>query len=106
MNNVQRSIAAGLVLAFAAVTGCAVDPTDVIAGSGPSGGLGSPCTCGNGAADCDGAQGQCQSGLSCVKGDNDKQICTQPCAGVCPINFVCKAARVPGARLACFKAPG
>lgn len=101
---VSRSIVVtGLVLAFAAVTGCAVDPTDVIAGSGPVGGLGSPCTCSNGAADCDSAQGQCQPGLSCVKGDNDKQICTQGCP--CPLNYICKAARVPGARLACFKQP-
>jgi hypothetical protein len=104
MNTVVRNIVAGLFVALVAVVaGCAIDATDVIAGSGPSGSLGSECKCGNGQADCDGAQGQCQPGLSCVKGDNDKQVCTQGCP--CPLNYICKAARVPGARLSCFKQP-
>ncbi len=101
--NVQKSIVA-LAFACALGTACAIDPTDGIAGSrGPAGSLGSECTCPNGQADCDGNQSQCQSGLSCLRTDSGNQICTQNCP--CPLQYVCKSAGVPGARLACFKRP-
>lgn len=105
MNQALRStLICTAVAGFALVAGCAIDPTDGIAGSrGPVGSLGSECTCSNGQADCDSAQGQCQQGLSCMRTDSGKQVCTHGCP--CPLNFVCKAAGVPGARLACFKQP-
>jgi hypothetical protein len=105
MNTAARSaIFTSVVVTFALVVGCAIDPTDGIAASrGPVGSLGSECSCSNGQADCDGAQGQCQPGLSCMKTDNGNQVCTHACP--CPINYVCKAAGLPGSRLACFKQP-
>ena len=104
MNTVVRSSLVTTLALVALVAGCAIDPTDGIAGSrGPVGSLGSECSCSNGQADCDGDQGQCQQGLSCMKTDRGNQVCTQACP--CPFNYVCKAAGVPGARLACFKQP-
>ena len=105
MTSALRSILVCTVVAgLALVTGCAIDPTEGIAGSrGPVGALGSECTCSNGQADCDSAQGQCQQGLSCMRTDSGNQVCTHGCP--CPLNYVCKAAGVPGARLACFKQP-
>jgi hypothetical protein len=91
-----------LVAVFAAVTGCSLAATELPI-SGPAGSLGAACSCPNGQPDCDGDQAQCQQGLSCVKGDDGKQICTRACP--CPLNYVCKAAGLPGSRLACFKQP-
>ncbi|MBX3202334.1 MAG: hypothetical protein KF850_08460 [Labilithrix sp.] len=93
-----------IAVVSALVAGCAVDPTDGIAASrGPVGSLGASCRCSNGQPDCDGDQGQCQEGLSCMRTDSGNQVCTQACP--CPLNYICKAAGVPGARLACFKQP-
>src|SRR5688500_16056420 len=92
---------AGLVTALVAAR--AIDPTNNFAGSGGVGSLGAECTCANGQPDCDSATGQCASGLSCMRTDNGGNICTHACP--CPLNYVCKAAGVPGARLACFKQP-
>ena len=99
---VRSSIASLFVFAVALVSGCAIDPTEGIAASrGPVGSLGAECHCSTGQADCDGDQGQCQEGLSCMRTDSGKQVCTHACP--CPLNYVCKAAGVPGARHACFK---
>ncbi len=84
--------------------GCAVDPTSGISASrGPVGSLGAECRCSTGQADCDGDQGQCQDGLVCRTDDSGKQACTHDCP--CPLNFVCKAAGLPGQRLSCWKQP-
>jgi hypothetical protein len=101
---VRNALATTFLVAFALLAACAVDPTNGLGASlGPSGSLGSECVCSNGQADCDGAQGQCQPGLECMKTDLGGQVCTKACP--CPLNYVCKAAGVPGARLACFKQP-
>lgn len=100
----RNAIATTFLVAFALLAACAVDPTDGLAPSrGPVGALGAECVCSNGQADCDGNQGQCQAGLSCMKTDQGNQVCTHACP--CPANFVCRLAGVPGARLACFKQP-
>jgi hypothetical protein len=93
---------AGFALAaLGLVVACGIDPTSGVAGSGGFGSLGTECTCANGRADCEGVTGQCATGLSCMKSDFGPQYCTHACP--CPLNYVCKAANVPGARLACFK---
>lgn len=98
-------ITALTAVAVALVSACAIDPTNGVAGSGPTGSLGSECRCPTGQADCDGDQGQCQSGLDCRRMDNGKQLCTHDCgaAGLltCPVNYACKALGVVGGRLSC-----
>ncbi len=101
---VRATIVTFAALGVALVSACAIDPTNGISASrGPTGSLGAECRCSNGQADCDGDQGQCADGLSCVRTDSGSQICTHACP--CPINFVCRAAGVPGSRLSCFKQP-
>jgi len=103
-----RSFLLAAATALVALSGCTVSPLD---GGNPSGGpngaLGDTCSCGNGQPDCDSNQSQCQSGLVCLKGDTGVQTCTKNCVlnivGACPGNYICKAANVPGSRLACFK---
>src|SRR5688572_15626816 len=106
---VVRSFFLAAATALVVLSGCTVSALDGgNPSTGPNGGLGDTCSCGNGQPDCDAAQSQCQSGLVCLKGDTGVQTCTRNCVpgavvGACPGNFICKAANVPGARLACFK---
>jgi hypothetical protein len=103
-NIVRNAIVSLLATAFVVVTGCAIDPSGGIAASrGPTGALGARCSCPGSQPDCDGDQGQCNEGLSCMRDDAGNQVCTQGCP--CPFNYICKAAGVPGARLSCFKQP-
>ncbi|MFO0739407.1 MAG: hypothetical protein U0270_26150 [Labilithrix sp.] len=97
-------ITAALAGAVALVSACAIDPTQNPQ-SGPTGSIGTECRCSTGQADCDGEDGQCQSGLVCRRVDNGQQICTHDCgsAGLltCPINYACKALGISGGRLYC-----
>lgn len=100
------AVTVSLAAVFAVVVpGCSVDAIDGAAGTrGGAGSLGDACVCANGEADCDGSQAGCQQGLSCVRGDQSgRNTCTVGCP--CPIGFLCRAAAIPGARLACFKTP-
>jgi hypothetical protein len=97
------AIIAAVTGAVALVSACAIDPTGP-ARSGPSGGLGTSCECPNSSADCDAAQGQCQSGLACRRLDNGKQLCTRDCGTgllACPGNYLCKEVGILGGRLQC-----
>ena len=101
---------AALILArlSAIVFGVAACSVDAIDGVGPArggtGAIGDECSCANGQADCDGSQAVCQQGLSCVRADSGgRNTCTRACP--CPLGFLCRAAAIPGARLACFKTP-
>lgn len=102
--SVRVLITAALAGAVALVSACAIDPTQNPE-SGPSGALGSACTCPTGQADCDGTQGQCHDGLVCRRVDNGQQICTHDCgsAGLltCPVNYACRALGITGGRLYC-----
>jgi hypothetical protein len=102
---VKKLFGASLLLVISALTAsaCALDATQGAGGSsGPSGSVGTHCSCPNGGTECDGANGGCQTGLICAKGDvtDTDAICTQPCP--CPLNLVCKAVGQLGGRLLCF----
>jgi hypothetical protein len=106
--SVVRSFVLAAATALVVLSGCTVSALDGgNPSNGPNGALGDTCSCGNGQPDCDANQSQCQQGLVCLKGDTGVQTCTRQCGiavvGACPANYICKAANVPGARLACFK---
>ena len=101
--SVRFLVVTALAGAVALVSACAIDPTQDPQ-SGPSGAIGTTCTCPTGQADCDGTQGQCHDGLVCRRVDNGRQICTHDCGtGLlgCPVNYLCKAAGIVGGRLSC-----
>jgi hypothetical protein len=101
-----KKLVAGSFVVFVTLlsaSACSLDATKGAGGSqGPAGSLGSGCQCPSSQNDCDAANGGCQTGLICAKGDvsSSEQICTQGCP--CPINFVCRAAGALGGRLLCF----
>jgi hypothetical protein len=102
---VKKVIAASFAVAVTVLSAsaCSLDATRGAGGSqGPAGSLGSGCQCPSSQNDCDAANGGCQTGLICAKGDvsSTEQICTQGCP--CPVNFVCKAVGNLGGRLLCF----
>lgn len=102
----KRVLGACLLLVASAVIGsaCSLDATQGAGGSsGPTGSVGSSCTCPASQKECDGSNGGCQPGLICTSGDvsSSQQVCTQACP--CPLNFVCKAVTHLGGRLLCFK---
>ena len=101
----MKNIFAGSLLAIVSLvtmSACFADATQGVGGSrGPVGSIGSGCQCPDSQSVCDAADGGCQSGLICARGDvtSTEQICTQPCP--CPANFVCKAFGHLGGRLLC-----
>lgn len=101
---ITRAVVVSLSLAVVGLTACALDPTDGSVKSGGVGALGTKCACLNGQADCDSTNSGCASGLRCTAQDlGGDNVCTTDCP--CPLQYVCKAAGIPGQRLACFKSP-
>lgn len=99
---IARAVVVGVVAVV--VAACGLDPTDGSVKSGPEGALGTKCSCLNGQADCNSTNSGCQSGLTCTAQDlGGDNVCTTDCP--CPLNYVCRAAGVPGQRMACFKSP-
>lgn len=98
------AVSISLLVTLVTAPACSLDATKGAGGSqGPAGSLGSGCQCPSSQNDCDAANGGCQTGLICAKGDvsSTEQVCTQGCP--CPVNFVCKAVGNLGGRLLCFR---
>lgn len=95
-------VAALSVAAIVVGSACSIDPLDGAAGSrGPTGSLGTQCSCGNGQPDCDGSQAGCETGLVCARASaGAQQVCTRNCP--CPLDFVCQGIGVTGSRALCF----